>query len=213
MNISTHLANLRKRKFQWLNTRLLVLIILFYFSFGISGYALLLPYLGFTGPIHTRLFELPALFFYLHTIGGAAALILAPFQLLKQKTNSRHKIRGYAYVGSVVLSSIGGFYMAQEAYGGLSSTIALTMLAITWLVTTYLGVFKALTHQFNAHREWMIRSIALTFSAITLRLISPGIYQFFNLYEAQQIIYWSCWPINLLIAEYYIRFHLSKAYR
>lgn len=192
------------------NIRCVVLAVIFFFAFGIAGYSIVLPYLGFTGPIHTRLFHLPALYFYMHTLGGAAALMLAPFQLLKQNVNKRHRTRGYVYVFAVLLSSAGGLYMAQEAYGGFPSILALSTLAVIWPICTGIGVYKALTGQFNAHREWMMRSIALTLAAITLRLISPVLYQFYSLYEAQQIIYWSCWTINLVIVECYILANIRR---
>lgn len=189
----------------------LALALLFFFSFGIAGYALILPYLGFLGPIHTRLFQLPWVFLYMHTVPGAIALILAPFQLLKHKPNKAHKLRGYVYVLVVTLSAFGGAYIAMDAYGGLPSTIALTLLAFLWLATTYTGVYKAVCKEFHAHRIWMIRSTALTFAAITLRLISPLLYEFYDLYHAQQIIYWSCWMINLFVAECYILVKIKRA--
>tara|TARA_R110002153_G_scaffold26110_23_gene82289 strand:- start:2446 stop:3087 length:642 start_codon:yes stop_codon:yes gene_type:complete len=198
------------QRFYSINLRTVVLGFIFFFAFGIAGYALILPLLGFSGPIHTRLAALPAVFFYSHTVGGAWALMLAPFQLLKPSKRKWHKVRGYLYVISVVISSIGGFYMAQDAYGGLSSVFALSLLAFMWLASTFIGIYKAISGQPEAHQKWMIRSVALAFAAITLRLISPILYEFFNLYTAQKIIYWSCWLINLTIAEYYIRQHLGN---
>jgi uncharacterized membrane protein len=186
------------------NLRVGILVIIFFFAFGIASYSILLPYLGFSGPIHTRLFALPAVFFYLHTVAGAIALVLAPFQLLKRPRVKWHKLRGYAYVVSVVLSSIGGLYMAQDAYGGLSSTLALSILSFIWLLATFIGLYQVLNKQLASHKRWMIRSVALTLSAITLRLLSPILYEFYDLYHAQQIIYWSCWIINLALAEAYL---------
>ncbi len=174
-------------------------------AFGIAGYGILLPHLGFSGPIHSRLLNLPGYYFYLHTLGGAVALVLAPFQLTRNSQRVWHKFRGYIYTLSVMISCIGGLYMAQNAYGGLPSVIALNLLAFFWFGTTCAGVWMAIKKKFSAHKRWMIRSIALTLAAITLRLISPILYANFSLYEAQQIIYWTCWPINLLIAEFYIR--------
>lgn len=203
VSFASHIAKLG-------NIRCVVLTIIFFFAFGIAAYSIVLPYLGFQGPIHTRLFQLPALYFYMHTLGGATALMLAPFQLLKEKANRLHRTIGYAYVFAVLLSSAGGLYMAQEAYGGFPSVLALSILAVIWPICTGIGVYKALTGQFDAHREWMMRSIALTLAAITLRLISPVLYQFYSLYEAQQIIYWSCWIINLVIVECYILANIRR---
>lgn len=182
-----------------------------FFALGIATYALILPYLGFSGPIHTRLMQLPPLFFYMHTVGGAVALVLAPIQLFSSIPKTMHKTLGILYVLSVTLSSIGGLYMAQEACGGLSSTVALSLLACIWIASTYAGVFYAIKGERKRHYIWMVRSAALTFAAITLRLLSPLLFEFFTLYQAQQIIYWTCWPINLLIAECYLRWRHAKS--
>lgn len=179
---------------------------LFFFAFGIAGYSLVLPQLSFGGPIHQRLFAIPAIYFYMHTVFGAIALMLSPIQLITIKGGKRHKVLGYLYVSSVLFSALGGFYMAQDAYGGLSSIVALNLLALLWLLFTGMGIYKAILGKQQSHKRWMIRSIALTCAAITLRLISPILYEFYSLYNAQQIIYWSCWIINLIVAEIYIYF-------
>lgn len=179
---------------------------------GIASYALVLPLLNIGGPIHARLFSLPLPFFYLHTVGGALALCLVPSQLwlanqraLRSHYSRLHKMGGKLYVAAVATSCIGGYYLAMNAYGGLVSTIALTTLCTFWWISTGLGVVYICKGEIARHRRWMIRSLALTTSAITLRLMSPPLYALTDLYTAQQIIYWTCWPFNLLVAETYLR--------
>ncbi|WP_339725863.1 DUF2306 domain-containing protein [uncultured Paraglaciecola sp.] len=173
--------------------------------FGVAGYAVYLPFIGMAGPIHTRLFALPKLFLYMHIVAGALALALIPIQffLIKQYKYWHRKI-GKLYSVAVVISCTGAYYLAWNAYGGLSSTVALSTLATLWWFVTFKAVFHALNGDIQQHKKWIIRSTALTASAITLRLLSPILYSFFDLYTAQQIIYWSCWPINLLLAEIYL---------
>ena len=57
------------------------------------------------------------------------------------------------------------------------------------------------------HRQWMIRSFALTFAAVTLRLWLPffQIVLNFEFIEAYIIIAWLCWIPNLIVAEIIIR--------
>ena len=57
-----------------------------------------------------------------------------------------------------------------------------------------------------AHREWMIRSFALTFAAVTLRLYLP-IAQLLpvELDDAYRAISFLCWAPNLVVAEAYLR--------
>jgi hypothetical protein len=181
---------------------------------GVASYALYLPFTGMGGPIHSRLFALPKIFLYLHIVAGAIALLLVPLQFyLLNHSKSWHKFVGKLYTLFVACSCVGGYYMAWDAYGGVSSTVALTTLATLWWFVTLKAVLHALNGNLQKHKRWIIRSVALTTSAITLRLISSSVYPFFDLYTAQQIIYWSCWPINLFLAEIYLwRLNQNIAY-
>ena len=59
---------------------------------------------------------------------------------------------------------------------------------------------------FVAHRKWMIRSFALTFAAVTLRLYLP-IAQLLPIEfdNAYRVISFLCWVPNLIVAEAYLR--------
>ena len=57
------------------------------------------------------------------------------------------------------------------------------------------------------HRQWMIRSFALTFAAVTLRLYLPVLFTVGNMdyFEASNYVAWLCWVPNILFAEVYLR--------
>jgi hypothetical protein len=57
----------------------------------------------------------------------------------------------------------------------------------------------------SAHRDWMLRSYALTLAAVTLR-VYLGISQFYGMdfITAYQAISWMCWVPNLLIVEWFV---------
>lgn len=80
-------------------------------------------------------------------------------------------------------------------------------LGIAWMATTAIALRKVLTGRLAEHRHWMMRSFALTLSAVTLRLYLPvstfilGI-EFVLAYRA---IAWLCWLPNLLAAEWLIK--------
>lgn len=178
---------------------------------GVAAYAMVLPFLEFNSPIHNRLMALPPFYFLAHTFGGGLALILVPLQLFTaQRYRLAHVIFGRAYVACILLSSIGGYYMAWDAFGGLSSTLALSILATLWWGTTLIAVGYAIKGNIRQHRRWMLRSAALTVAAVTLRLTSPIFHGLFDPVTAQQGLYWSCWIINLVIIELWIKFKLPK---
>ncbi|WP_420851262.1 DUF2306 domain-containing protein [Rhizobium quercicola] len=78
-------------------------------------------------------------------------------------------------------------------------------LGLAWLITTGLAVREVLAGRIASHRRWMIRSYALTLSAVTLRIYLP-LSDVFNVefLTAYRIIAWACWLPNLLLAELYL---------
>ena len=58
--------------------------------------------------------------------------------------------------------------MALESFGGLPTHFGFGMLAVLWLFTTAMAYRRVLQGKIQSHREWMIRSFALTFAAVTL---------------------------------------------
>ena len=86
------------------------------------------------------------------------------------------------------------------------STIGFGTLAVLWIVTTSLAWRRAVHGRFVEHRAWMIRSFALTFAAVTLRLYLPLTFVFHLRFDdAYRAISFLCWVPNLLLAELYLR--------
>ena len=57
------------------------------------------------------------------------------------------------------------------------------------------------------HRDWMLRSYAITSNAITLRLMLPfaGLVMHLPFSSAYPVIAWASWMTNLILFELYIR--------
>jgi hypothetical protein len=71
---------------------------------------------------------------------------------------------------------------------------------------TFMAVNKIMNKDIDAHRKWMLRSYAITFSAVTLRLYQLPLMVLFGEFEpAYKIVAWLCWVSNLLIIEHMIR--------
>ena len=115
---------------------------------------------------------------------------------------STHRLLGKIYVVVCILSGGAGLYLAFYATGGWVASLGFGGLAISWLFTTSKAFLSIRNKEIDKHQQWMIRSYALTFAAVTLRIYLPlsQIAQFeFN--DAYRIIAWLCWVPNLLIAE------------
>ena len=155
----------------------------------------------------------------LHVGGGMVAILTGPFQFI-QRLRTRHlmlhKIMGRLYAAGCITSACAGLTMALRAHGGFPSTTGFGMLAILWLVTITFAVTRAYQNKIREHREWMIRSFALTLAAFTLRVIltTHGILEATDAIETPftpvyQATAWLCWVPNLLVAEWYI--NVSRA--
>ena len=149
--------------------------------------------------------------FYLHITGAMFALAVGPFQFLtglKTKFKRIHRTLGYIYVvGILLLGGPAGFFMALFARGGVGAKIAFAVLSLIWVFTTWMALKTILQKKIQAHRAWMVRSYALTFAAVTLRLWTPILSLGLNFTEAQTlaIVPWLAWIPNLLVAELLIR--------
>ncbi|HSX61042.1 MAG TPA: DUF2306 domain-containing protein [Tahibacter sp.] len=145
-----------------------------------------------------------------HFFGAGLALALAPFQVwarLRGRLPRAHRVGGWLYAGGVLTGGIGGLAMATDAHGGWASGAAFALLGVVWIASTALGVGFAIAGDIARHRRWMWRSVALTASAVTLRLelaIGQGALQlpFLITYVFAA---WSCWTINLAIVEWWLR--------
>ncbi len=78
------------------------------------------------------------------------------------------------------------------------------VLAVLWLLTGTLALRAVLKGDYAAHRAWMMRSYALTFGAVTLRIyLGLGVPVAgipFN--EVYGMAAWASWAVNLLIVEW-----------
>jgi hypothetical protein len=119
-----------------------------------------------------------------------------------------HRTMGKVYVISVLfVTGPASLVMAFYANGGITSRIAFVILALLWLTTTAMGWRKVISRDFSAHREWMIRSYALTLSAITLRAWKYLIVFAFEPppMDVYRIVAWLGFIPNLILAEWWIR--------
>jgi uncharacterized membrane protein len=149
--------------------------------------------------------------FYVHVITSCFCLIAGFTQFSKAIRKNQpelHRFVGKLYMVIVLfLSGPAGIIMAYYANGGLLSQSAFLFLAILWIVFTYQGYRYARKLDFAEHRKFLIRSFALTLSAITLRAWKWIIVLFFRPHpmDAYMLVAWIGWIPNLLIAEWYLR--------
>lgn len=128
-------------------------------------------------------------------------------EMIRTSYRKLHRIFGYVYAADVLLiTGPAGLVMGFYANGGISSKIAFITLATGWIFFTAMAVVKARNGDYDAHRNYMIRSYALTISALTLRAWKWGINNSFELppMDVYRTVAWLGWIPNLLFAEFLI---------
>ena len=119
-----------------------------------------------------------------------------------------HRGLGYSYVLNVLfITGPASLIMAFYANGGLPSKAAFLLLAIGWLYFTAMAVIKARNGDYDAHRDYMIRSYALTLSALTLRAWKWSINNSIDglpPMDVYRAVAWLGWVPNLIFAEFLI---------
>ena len=148
--------------------------------------------------------------FYAHIGFGGIAMLTGFsqfFQGIRAKHMRIHRRLGKIYCIVVMLSGIAGLYIAFYATGGKVSMLGFGSLAILWLWTTVRAYLAVINGKIDAHRRWMIRSYALCFAAVTLRLWLPLLTGAFGIdfMIAYPIIAWLCWVPNIIVAELIIK--------
>jgi len=146
--------------------------------------------------------------FYLHVAGASTALLFGPWQFfaeIRNKFLKVHRYMGIIYIISCLIGGVTGIHIGYFSPSGSVAAAGFITLGILWLTTTGLGLFNILKRDIQNHRRWMIRSFALTFSAVTLRLYIPPMFTYgMDTALIFSIVAWICWIPNLIIANKYI---------
>jgi uncharacterized membrane protein len=112
-----------------------------------------------------------------HIFTATVALVLGPLQFLpKIRARKRiHRTLGRVYLFAGVLPSAVATIPVAMWSGQLLTQIGLSAAAVLWLITGVLAYRAARRRDFTAHRAWMMRNYALTFLAVTSRILVPVI--------------------------------------
>lgn len=150
-----------------------------------------------------------AVWLVLHAGSAATALLSGGAQFaqgIRARRPAVHRFTGRVYVGGCLVGGVSGLVLAFGSSAGTIATAGFGSLAVAWLMTTVYGWHHARWRRFADHRRWMIRSWALTLSAVTLRLYIV-LAEIADLPEAMayQAISFLCWVPNMALAEYLVR--------
>ena len=171
-----------------------------------TGLVLLLP--GFGAPFVAGLRLSAPGAVVAHLAGGLVALATGPWQFSRRIRTRRthvHRWLGRVYVVAVVAGSLGALALAPLSQEGFVTHVGFGLLGLLWLGATIQAYRCIRKRDLPSHRDWMIRSFALTLAAVTLRIHLPlGLAAGLSFHDAYQAVAWVSWVPNLVAAEWFV---------
>ena len=144
----------------------------------------------------------------IHVTASLVALAVEPFQFIPalRRRRTLHRTLGMIYFSMVFIGGIAGLFTAAIAQGGIISQSGFMVLALLWIYTSIRALRAVKLHDYVAHSKWAMRSFALTFSAVTIRLqLGLGFASGHAFEDFYWMLSWTCWIPNLIVAEWIIR--------
>lgn len=154
--------------------------------------------------------------FYIHISTSILVLLAGLLQFIKPLLYHYpgvHRMFGNIYIVLVIfLAAPSGLVMAFYANGGFWAKTSFVLISAGWWMFTFIAYRKIRQKNISGHINFMIRSYALTLSAISLRtyvVLLPGIIPLHGK-EMYVLVAWLSWVPNLIIAELLIRMKAIK---
>lgn len=140
-----------------------------------------------------------------HVIFAPIALALVPMQLasgLRARRPGLHRWSGRAYGLAVLLAAVAALALLPGSVASGFARAGFAVLAGLWIGTTTLGIAAARAGDLGRHRVWMTRSAALTFAAVSLRIImAPLLALGWSVAETYEMTAWGSWLLTLAVVE------------
>lgn len=149
-------------------------------------------------------------FFYLHVYTAIFCLLAGFTQFnafILKHFKKTHTYTGRLYVLVVLVAAApSGFFIGCYANGGFYAKCAFLLLATLWFFYTLKALIEIKNGRVVSHKKFMLRSFALTASALTLRLWKVILVYLFQPapMDVYQIVAWLGWVPNILIIEFYL---------
>jgi len=175
--------------------------------YAVVGYGFLTPGQTVHPSMHSAYAEHPWRIL-IHVAASLVALALGPWQFIPalRRRKALHRGIGFAYFLAVFVGGISGLFTAFIAQGGMISQIGFVTLAVLWIGASIAALSAIKRGDYLAHEAWAIRSFALTFAAVTIRLqLGAGFAAGQRFEDFYWMLSWTCWIPNLIVAEWLIR--------
>lgn len=187
--------------------RIIVWLVMAFLALPVAGYAGALA-IGFRPDFAQAIFAALPIIAVMHFGGGAVALAAGALQVnstIRTRVPRFHRWLGLAYVLGVSLGGIAALRLSVRSSGGMVAHFGFGALAVLWVSSTLNAYRHVRAKRYRQHRNWMLRSYALTYGAVTLRLYLPAsLLVGIPFSSAYPVIAWIAWVPNLAIVEWFI---------
>ncbi|WP_051392878.1 DUF2306 domain-containing protein [Glycomyces arizonensis] len=113
-------------------------------------------------------------FLIVHATTAGLALLLGPFQFfagIRRNHPKVHRVIGRTYLlGGILPGSLSGIVVAALTTSGPIAMVTFITLDIVWFYSAYRAYRAVRARDFAEHERWMLRNMAFTFAAVTLRI-------------------------------------------
>ena len=154
---------------------------------------------------------------YAHISFAAVALVLSPLQFsarVRARARRLHRAVGRVVLASIAVAGCAGLVIAPFTRAGVVGAVGFGTLAVLWL-TFAVAAFRAICRRdVAAHRRWVVRTFAMTYAAVTLRLWLPLLVTLaVTVFDTDPqkafdavypVVAWLAWVPNLIVAERYL---------
>lgn len=182
-------------------------MVVFALALGIYSLRYALPHIPHPAPLPSFVIHRTALI--CHAVFASIALLAGPWQFipsLRRKHLGLHRWTGRIYLSAIAVAYVFSLPVALAANGGIISTLGFLSLGVVWIFTSGMGLRTIFQGRVTAHQDWMTRSYAITWGAVTLRLyIALAALLHLPTIPSYRAISWLSWITTLLFAEILIR--------
>jgi uncharacterized membrane protein len=162
-----------------------------------------------------------AVVFLGHVVAGGLALLLSPLQIATRPRAPRlHRVTGRVMLAAIAVAGCSSLVIAPFDTAGPVGTVGFGVTGMVWLFCAA-AAFRAIRRRdVAAHRRWAVRTFALTYTAVTLRLLTLPLTALLvvlgtnvgvaaaRAYAALALL---SWVIDLAAAEWYLATRRRRA--
>lgn len=156
-----------------------------------------------------------------HILFGSVALAVGPINLyngLRRRHRRVHRRIGCVYAVAVSLAATFAIFMSFHAYAGTLPggryivTSGFVALGSIWIATLYAAVRAiAVDHDPDRHAYWMIVNIAVTYSAVSFRVLNGALVAMDKFDLLYPTLGWLGWLPSVAVGVVLARRHHARA--